>query len=119
MMAGCASGGRAFPPSTEPAPHVLGRAIAAIADAVSAGADSLAPDALKLARQRVAAATVEEQSKHGDRAVLSAREALADAAYAKASAERTSAERAQQAAAAALDASPAPARATPGGPGER
>jgi hypothetical protein len=99
----CASGGRAFPTGNEAVPHAVGRAMAAIADAVAAGADSLAFEPLKLARQRLAAATTEEQAKHADRAGLFAREAIADASYAKAVAERITADRARAAAAAQLN----------------
>jgi Domain of unknown function (DUF4398) len=77
--------------------------MAAIAEAVSAGADSLAPEPLKMARQHLAAATSEEQAKHADRSVLLAREAIADASYARAEAERVSADHARAAAAAAVD----------------
>lgn len=77
--------------------------MAAISDAVAAGADSLAPEPLKMARQHLAAATAEEQAKHAERAGLFAREAVADAAFARAEAERISADRARAAAASELD----------------
>jgi hypothetical protein len=75
----------------------------AIGDAVAAGADSLAPEPLKMARQHLAAATTEEQAKHTDRAALLAREAVADASFARAEAERVAAEHARAAAAAQLN----------------
>jgi hypothetical protein len=82
---------------------LISRATAAITDAVAAGADSLASDPLKLARQRLALATTEEQAKHADRGALFAREAVADATYARALADRVTAERGRAAAAAQLD----------------
>jgi hypothetical protein len=103
QLVACASGGRAFPTANEALPHAIGRAMAAIADAVTAGADSLASEPLKLARQRLAAAATEEQGKHADRAGLLAREAIADASYAKAVADRVTADRARAAAAAQLN----------------
>lgn len=99
----CATGGRAFPVTGEAPTHVLGRATAAVAEAVDAGADSLAPEALKSARQHLAAATAEQQAKHEDRAGLFAREAIADAVFARAESERIMAERARTAAAGQLD----------------
>jgi hypothetical protein len=101
--AACATGGRAFPPSNEAVPHAIGRAMAAITEAVAAGADSLASEPLKTARQRLSAATAEQQAKHEDRAGLLAREAIVEASYARAVAERYSAERARAAAAAQLE----------------
>jgi hypothetical protein len=98
LATGCASGGRAFPVSTEPSPHAVGRAMAAVAEAAAAGADSLAPDPLKLARQHLAAATSEEQAKHADLAELLAHEAIAEATFAHAEADRISAVRARAAA---------------------
>ena len=77
--------------------------MAAIADAVAAGADSLAPEPLKSARQHLAAANTEQQAKHADRSALLAREAIADATYARAEAERVQADRARAAAAAQLN----------------
>jgi Domain of unknown function (DUF4398) len=98
LAAGCASAGRAFPTSTEPSPHAVGRAMAAIADAATAGADSLAPEPLKMARQHLTEASSEEQAKHTDRAGLLAREAIAEATLAHAEADRINAERARAAA---------------------
>jgi hypothetical protein len=103
LLAACATGGRAFPASTEPSPHAVGRAMAAIADAVAAGADSLAPEPLKIARQHLAAASTEEQAKHSDRAGLLAREAIAEATVAHAQADQITAERARAAAAQQLE----------------
>ena len=100
---GCIRSGGAFPTLSETVPHVVTRAAAAIADASAAGADSLAEEPIKLARQRLALATTEEQAKHADRAGLFAREAIADATYAKAEAERIVAERARAAAASQLE----------------
>ncbi len=77
--------------------------MAAIAEAVAAGADSLAPEPMKTARQHLAAATSEEQAKHADRSALLAREAFADASYARAEAERVTADRARGAAAVQVD----------------
>jgi hypothetical protein len=116
VLGACASGNRAFPAATEPTPHALGRATAAIVDAVNAGADTLAPEPLRVARQRLIVATTEEQAKHAERAALLAREAIADAGYAKAQAERIAAEHARAAAAALLrdvPATPAPGASGP------
>lgn len=97
--AACASGGRAFPASTELSPHAVGRAMAAIAEAAAAGADSLAPEPLKMARQHLAVANTEEQANHADRVGLLAREAIAEATLAHAQADEITAERARAAAA--------------------
>ena len=102
LVSACASGG-AFPPATEPMPHVVGRAMAAITEAAAAGADSLAPEPIKAARQHLVQATAEEQAKHTDRAALLARETIADASYARAEAERVAADHARTAAATQLD----------------
>jgi len=115
-LGACATGNRAFPTATEATPHVLGRATAAVADAVNAGADTLAPEPLRMARQRLVAAMAEEQGKHLDRAGLLAREAIADAGFAKAQAERIAAEHARAAAAAQLQ--QVPASGTPGSSGQ-
>jgi hypothetical protein len=77
--------------------------MAAIVEAAAAGADSLAPEPMKMARQHLAAATSEEQAKRADRSALLAREALADASYARAEAERVTADRTRAAAAAQVD----------------
>jgi len=100
--------------ANETSPHLIGRATAAVADAIAAGADSLASEPLRSARQRLVAATTEEQAKHPDRAGLFAREAIADASYAKAVAERMMAERARAAAAAQVDSLSSGAAAGPG-----
>jgi hypothetical protein len=100
--------------SSETVPHALIRAATAIAEASAAGADSLAPDPLRIARQRLTAAANEVQAKRADRAGLFAREAIADATYAKAVADRVIAERARAAAAAQLDQLSASSSGVPG-----
>jgi hypothetical protein len=114
LFVACATGGRTFPLSSEPVPHALIRAATAIAEATTSGADSLAPDPLRIARQRLTAAANEVQAKRPDRAGLFAREAIADAMYAKAVADRVTAERARAAAAAQLDQLSASSSGVPG-----
>ena len=99
--AACASGGGIIPETGEPS-SALTRAEAAIADARREGADSLANEALVSAGQKFAAARTALDKSDRNRAALLAREAEADAVFAKAAAERAKADRAKADAAAAL-----------------
>jgi hypothetical protein len=97
MLAACASSGSAFPaPIGNPA-TVVAHANAMIEEASVAGADTLARDVMASARQHVADAQIELRDKHTARASLRAREAVADATYAKAVADRIMAERSRSA----------------------
>ena len=106
VAGGCASaGGGIFPEAGEPV-AALSRAEALIQDAERAGADSLAAEAMAAARRNVTEAQVAQRGRDGNRAALFAREAQADAIYAKAAAERARADRARTDADAALKALP-------------
>jgi hypothetical protein len=102
LLGACASaggggGGGAFPtPMGDPA-NVVAHANAMIEEASVAGADTLARDVMASARQHVADAQIELRDKHTARASLRAREAVADATYAKALADRIMAERSRSA----------------------
>src|ERR1700722_16303154 len=101
LLGACASagggGGGAFPtPMGDPA-NVIAHANAMIEKASVAGADTLARDVMASARQQVADAQIELRDKHTARASLRAREAVADATYAKALAARIMAERSRSA----------------------
>jgi hypothetical protein len=111
---GCATSSHAFPSTPGDLRTTIGRATAAIDNAASAGADTLAADAMRAARQHLADAQIELRDKHSDRAGLRARQAVADALYAKAQAERVLAERARAAEETQLEQIPAmPASSTP------
>jgi hypothetical protein len=111
---GCATSGHAFPSTPGDPRTTIGRATSAIDAAASAGADTLAADAMRAGRQHLADAQIEFRDKHNDRAGLRARQAAADALYAKAQAERVMAERARTTEQARLDQIPAvPASSTP------
>lgn len=105
-VAGCASAGR-FPAdlgNTETAAQMeIGDAERQIAAAANAGGDSLAVEAMTSARAHLAQAR-ESEGKSDRLAVLRARQAAADAVYAKAVAERVLAERARVRARTTLDA---------------
>ena len=106
VAGGCASaGGGIFPEAGEPVAAVA-RAEALIQDAVRAGADSLAAEAIAAARRNVTESQVAQRGHDANRAALFAREAQADATYAKAAAERAKADRARTDAEAALKALP-------------
>ena len=106
LAAACASAGR-FPPdlgtTREEARVAIGDAERQIAAAANAGADSLAVDAMNAARLHLTAAR-ESEEKSERLAILRARQAVADAVYAKAVAEQVLAERARVRARTALDA---------------
>jgi hypothetical protein len=97
VLAACASSGAAFPAPIGDPGNVVTHANALIEDASVAGADTLARDVMASARQHVADAQIELRDKHTARASLRAREAIADATYAKALAERIMAERSRSA----------------------
>ncbi|MFN2400715.1 MAG: hypothetical protein ABR543_19080 [Gemmatimonadaceae bacterium] len=106
IMAGCASGGGSiFPEAGEPN-AAIANAQRLIAEAQQAGADSLAREALATAQQNVAAAQTELRNNNNDRAALKAREAAADATFAREQARRVLADREQARARGALDALP-------------
>ena len=97
VLAACASNGGAFPTPIGDPGNVVAHANAMIEDASVAGADTLARDVMASARQHVADAQIELRDKHTARASLRAREAVADATYAKALADRIMAERSRSA----------------------
>jgi Domain of unknown function (DUF4398) len=105
-LGACASAG-GFP-KTLPmeADNGIAQATQQIADAQTAGADSLAHDVLVNARMHLDEAQKENISRKPDQAALHAREAIADARLAKTTAQRVKAERSQAAAQAALQALP-------------
>ncbi len=106
VAAGCASAGR-FPADLGSTPSdaqmAIGDAERQIAAAANAGGDSLAVEAMTAARAHLAQAR-ESEDKSERLAVLRARQATADAVYAKAVAERVLAERARVRARSAVDA---------------
>ena len=106
VMVGCASAG-GFP-KTLPmeATNTIASAKQAIADAQTAGADSLARDMLVNAQAHLDEAEKNQVSRKPDQATLHAREALADARLARVTAQRVAAERSQAAAQSALQALP-------------
>src|SRR5919202_4232036 len=85
LLAGCASSG-AFPSLGNP-----GASIAAAQDRIfeakTAGADSLAPAPLDSAQHNIEMAQRDQRNGEPDRAALLARQAFADATYAKARAD--------------------------------
>jgi len=112
VLAACASSGAAFPTPIGNPGNVVAHANAMIEEASVAGADTLARDVMASARQHVADAQIELRDKHTARASLRAREAVADATYAKALADRIMAERsrsAEEALLQQLQLTPAPA----------
>jgi Domain of unknown function (DUF4398) len=111
---GCATSSHSFPSTPGDPRTVIGRATTAIDAAASAGADTLAAEVMRAARQHLADAQIELRDKHHDRAGLRARQATADALYAKAQAERIMAERARDTEQAQLERIPAvPASSSP------
>lgn len=106
LAAACASGGR-FPAdlgsTRSDAQIAIGDAERQIAAAANAGGDSLSVEVMTGARAHLAAAR-EAEGKSDRLAVLRARQAAADAVYAKALAERVLAERARAQARAAVEA---------------
>jgi hypothetical protein len=122
LLGACASaGGGAFPTPIGDPGNVVAHANTLIEEASVAGADTLARDVMASARQHVADAQIELRDKHTARASLRAREAVSDATYAKALADRIMAERSRSAEEALLQQLPlVPVPATPAkspGPG--
>jgi hypothetical protein len=74
---------------------------------VVAGADSSAADVMQVARQHLAVAQNEQDAKKTELAAIHARQAAADANYAKAAALRVKADQARASEAAQLQALPA------------
>lgn len=101
-LSACASGGGPFPSSGDPTAPIA-NASRLIGEAQQAGADSVAPEAMAAARQALADAQVLVRRRSSDRAAVRGREAAAEAAYAKAAAQRAVAEREHGRAKAALD----------------
>lgn len=97
VLVACASSGAAFPAPIGDPGNVVAHANAMIEEASVAGADTLARDVMAAARQHVADAQIELRDKHTARASLRAREAVSDATYAKALADRIMAERSRAA----------------------
>jgi len=105
-LGACASAG-GFPKSLPmESSNTISQATQAIADAQTAGADSLASEALANAKMHLDQAQKEQISRRPDEATLHAREALADARLAKTTALRMKAEHEQSAAQSALSALP-------------
>jgi hypothetical protein len=112
--AGCATGG-GYPSAVGDARTNMTRAQELIDDAAKAGADSLAPDAMKSARAHFAEADAADKSKAKDHAAMAARQAAADATYARAVAQRVIAERTRAAEQAQLQSlAPSPASTSTG-----
>jgi Domain of unknown function (DUF4398) len=103
VLSACASTG--FPAAGDPG-AAIPNAEQLIAAAQAAGAEQYAPEPLASARANLEAARVDQRDQKTDQAALKARQAVADATYARAAAERAKAERAKADAAAALNALP-------------
>jgi hypothetical protein len=101
LLGGCATLGGPIPSSGDPSVAVAD-AQRAIETARQAGADSLAAGELASARQYRAAAQEDLRKRDAGRSALNARQARADADYARALARRVAAERARSDAQAAL-----------------
>jgi hypothetical protein len=99
------SGSRLPSIGVEPDP-ALAEASRLITEAQAAGADTLAVDAYNSAKQNLAAATADRRKNDKNRAALKARQAAADATYARAEADRVRADRARSDAQRALSALP-------------
>jgi hypothetical protein len=104
VLAGCASAGAnsIFPESGDPN-AAIANAERQIAEAVTAGADSLAAQPIASARQNLADAKSLANDGKGDHAALEARAAVADAIFARAEARRIAAERTRAEALASLN----------------
>ncbi|HUF29394.1 MAG TPA: hypothetical protein VMM77_01935 [Gemmatimonadaceae bacterium] len=104
VLAGCAGAGTSsiFPEAGDPN-AAIANAERQIAEAVTAGADSLASQPLAEARQSVAEAKVLLSDRKQEPAALKGRAAAADAIYAREQARRIQAERTRSAALASLN----------------
>lgn len=103
-MAACATG--TFPQTGDPNTFIAS-AERALNDARSVGADSLAAAEMREAMTKLESARSEVRNRRPDRAELNAREAAADARYARSLAMRAAAERTRNDAQTALQAIPA------------
>jgi hypothetical protein len=103
VLAGCASAGAnsIFPEAGDPN-AAIANAERQIAEAVTAGADSLAAQPLADARQNVADAKALLNNRQQEQAALEARAAAADAIFAREEAKRLTAERSRSEALASL-----------------
>ena len=93
-------------PKTFPAATEIDRATKALAEARTAGADSLAADALAQARKTLDEAQTRDRQGESDRAAILARRASIEADYAQALAERELAQRARAEAQKAMETVP-------------
>lgn len=106
VLGACASAG-GFPKSLPmESSNTISQATQAVADAQTAGADSLASEPLASAKMHLDQAQKEQISRRPDEATLHARQALADARLARTTALRMKAEHEQAAAQSALSALP-------------
>lgn len=107
VLAGCASAGAGsiFPEAGDPN-AAIANAERQIADAVAAGADSLAPQPLAAARQNMEEAKTLLNDRKNEQAALEARAAAADAIFAREESRRLAAERQRAEALASLNALP-------------
>ena len=103
-LGACASAG-VFPNAGDPT-AAIPNAERLITEALAAGAEQFAPEALASASQNLAAARAAQSGGHNDHAALKARQAAADAEYARAAADRAKAQQQREAAQAALNALP-------------
>ena len=106
LLGACASAGgfpRTLPMESS---NAIAEATQAIADAQTAGADSLASESLAGARMHLDLAKQEQTGRKPDVATMHAREATADARLARATALRMKAEHEQGAAQSALSSLP-------------
>lgn len=105
LLFGCASAG-VFPSSAGDPSAASSVAQRQISLAEEAGADSLAPDPLGIARRQLADAQAQAQAGRSARASVSAQQAAASAIFAKSEADRVRSERDKAIALAALQALP-------------
>lgn len=107
VLAGCASAGAnsIFPEAGDPN-AAIANAERQIESAVAAGADSLAAEPLATARQNTATAKTLLNERKQDQAALTARQAAADAIFAREEARRITADRERGEALASLNALP-------------
>ena len=104
LAAGGCARGSAYPSTMAPGPEIE-RAARMVTEAQTAGADSLAADALATARKTLEEAR-QQQRGSANRAAIVARRAATEAAYARALAERELAQRARTEAMRAMDGLP-------------
>ena len=104
VLAGCASAGASsiFPEAGDPN-AAIANAERQIAEAVAAGADSLAPQPLAAARQNMEEAKTLLNDRKSSQAALEGRAAAADAIFAREESRRIAAERQRAEALASLN----------------